>query len=87
LEFMPGQGPDELGLDGSETYDILGLSDLTPGKILKVRAVKPDGKVIELNVRARVDTPIEVEYVKHGGILHYMLRKLAEEAKERRKAS
>jgi len=87
LEFMSGQGPDELGLDGSETYDILGLSDLTPGKTLKVRAVKPDGKVIEFNVKARVDTPIEVEYVKHGGILHYMLRKLAEEAKERQKAS
>ena len=80
LEFMPGEGPDELGLDGSETYDIIGLSDLTPGKILTVRATKPDGRVIEFKVKARVDTPIEVEYIKHGGILHYVLRKLAKES-------
>ena len=83
LEFMPGQGPDELGLDGSEVYDIEGIADLTPGKVLKVRATKPDGRVIEFNVKARVDTPIEVEYIKHGGIMHYMLRQLIKEAKER----
>jgi len=83
IEFTSGEGPDELGLDGSETYDIIGLSDLTPGKILTIRATKPDGRVIEFKAKARVDTPIEVEYIRHGGILHYMLRKLAEEAKEK----
>ncbi len=80
LEFMPGEGPDELGLNGSEVYDIIGIKDLTPGKVVTVRATKPDGKVIEFKAKARVDTPIEVEYIKHGGILHYMLRKLAKES-------
>ncbi|MEB3816463.1 MAG: aconitate hydratase AcnA [Desulfurococcales archaeon] len=77
LEFMPGENAKTLGLDGSEVYDILGISEgLYPGKILTVRAKKSDGRVIEFKVKARLDTPIEVEYYKHGGILRYVLRKL-----------
>jgi len=75
LEFMPGENAEKLGLDGSEEYEILGISEgLYPGKILTVRAKKEDGRVIEFKVKARLDTPIEVEYYKHGGILQYVLR-------------
>ncbi len=81
LEFMPNEGPDELGLDGSEVYDIIGIEDgLEPKKIITVKA-KKDGKVTEFKVRVRLDTPIEVEYYKHGGILQYVLRKLNKEDK------
>ncbi len=77
LEFMPGENAEKLGLDGSEVYDILGISEgLYPGKILTVRARKSDGRVIEFKVKARLDTPIEVEYYRHGGILQYVLRKM-----------
>ncbi|MEB3779754.1 MAG: aconitate hydratase AcnA [Desulfurococcales archaeon] len=80
LEFMPGENAEKLGLDGSEVYDIIGIEDgLEPGKILTVRAVKPDGRVVEFKVKARLDTPIEVEYYKHGGILQYVLRKMIRE--------
>lgn len=77
LQFMPGENAKTLGLDGSEEYEIIGIEEgLYPGKILTVRAKKPDGRVIEFKVKARLDTPIEVEYYRHGGILRYVLRKL-----------
>ncbi len=80
LEFMPGENAEKLGLDGSEEYDLIGISEgLYPGKILTVRAKKKDGRVIEFKVKARLDTPIEVEYYKHGGILQYVLRKIIKE--------
>ena len=80
LEFMPGENAKKLGLDGSEVYDILGIEEgLYPGKILTVRATKSDGRVIEFKVKARLDTPIEVEYYRHGGILQYVLRKILKE--------
>ncbi|MCE4625243.1 MAG: aconitate hydratase AcnA [Desulfurococcales archaeon] len=85
LEFMPGENAEKLGLDGSEEYDIIGISEgLYPGKILTVRARKKDGRVIEFKVKARLDTPIEVEYYKHGGILQYVLRRIIREAKARK---
>jgi len=77
LQFMPGENAKTLGLDGSEEYDIIGIEEgLYPGKILTVRAKKSDGKVIEFKVKTRLDTPIEVEYYRHGGILRYVLRKM-----------
>ncbi len=77
LQFMPGENKETLGLDGKEVYHIKGIKDgLTPRKNLEVTAVKPDGKEIKFNVIARVDTPIEVEYYKHGGILNYVLRQM-----------
>jgi len=75
LEFLPGEGHESLGLTGEETLAVEGLADLEPRKRLTVRA---DDKTFE--VVARVDTPQEVEYYQHGGILRYVLRKRAAEA-------
>jgi aconitate hydratase len=80
LQFMDGQGRESLGLDGSEVFDIWGISGgLTPGKTLDVVARHPGGAVIEFQVQARVDTGVEVEYIRHGGILPMVLRRLAAE--------
>ena len=77
LEFMEGENAEKLGLDGSEEYDIIGIEEgLHPGKILTVRARKPDGRIVEFKVKTRLDTPVEVEYYKHGGIMKYVLRKI-----------
>ncbi len=76
LQFMEGESYSKLGLDGSEIYDILGIEEgLYPRKKLKVVARKDDGRTIEFNVVARLDSDVEVEYYKHGGILLYVLRK------------
>lgn len=75
LVFMEDENQDTLGLDGKETYDISGISsDLTPGKIVDVTATKPDGKVIHFKAKLRLDSGVDVEYYKHGGILNYVLR-------------
>ena len=83
LQFMPGENAKSLGLDGSEVFDIIGIREgLYPGKILKVIARKENGDVIEFNVKARLDTPIEVEYYIHGGILRYVARKMISKARK-----
>ena len=79
LVFKNGDSWQGLGLDGSETYTISGIENITPRKTLKVRAVKPDGREIDFEVIARLDTDIDVEYFKHGGILPYVLRKILSE--------
>ncbi len=77
LQFVGGEDAASLGLSGREVFDIDGIADgLTPGKLLNVRAKTEAGKTIELKVRARVDTPNEVDYYVHGGILQYVLRQL-----------
>jgi aconitate hydratase len=76
LVFKDGQSWQGLGLDGSETFSIFGVESLTPRRTLPVRAVKPDGREIAFEVTARVDTDIEVDYISHGGILPYVLRKI-----------
>jgi len=77
LEVGGGQGAASLGLTGKETYDVRGLaSGLKPGKRVSVRATAPDGTVIEFQAVARVDTPDDVEYYRHGGLLPYVLRGL-----------
>jgi aconitate hydratase len=76
LVFKDGQSWQSLGLDGSESFTISGIEDLTPRRTLPVRAVKPDGREIAFEVTARVDTDIEVDYFAHGGILPYVLRKI-----------
>jgi len=74
LEYEEGQGWQELGLDGTETIDILGLdSGLTPKKKLTINAHKNDGSKVEFSVTARIDADIEIEYFKHGGILQYLV--------------
>jgi len=79
LVFKKGDSWQSLGLDGSETYTITGIEDITPRKTLSVSAVKPDGRKIDFEVIARLDTDIDVEYFTHGGILPYVLRKILSE--------
>ena len=75
MVFLEGENQDTLGLDGTETYDINGIdSDLTPGKIVDVVATKPDGSKVEFKSKLRLDSGVDVEYYKHGGILNYVLR-------------
>ncbi|HEY8490154.1 MAG TPA: aconitate hydratase AcnA [Dehalococcoidia bacterium] len=77
LQFEAGQSAASLGLTGEEEYEVLGVAEgLTPGKRLAVRARAADGTTREFTVVARVDTPVEVEYYRHGGILQYVLRQL-----------
>ena len=77
LEFPAGQSAKSLGLTGHETFDVEGLaSDLKPGKRVTVRATAPGGKATEFQAVARVDTPDDVEYYRHGGLLPYVLRGL-----------
>ncbi len=74
LEFETNQGWQELGLNGTEKFDIVGLSEgLTPKKKLKVIARKSDGSTLEFSVTVRLDAAIEIEYYKRGGILQYLV--------------
>jgi len=80
LVFMEGETQDSLGLKGDETYDIGGISEnLTPGKIVDITAAKPDGSVISFQAKLRLDSGVDVEYYKHGGILNYVLRNFLKE--------
>jgi aconitate hydratase len=77
LKFVEGQNVEALGLTGEEVIDIEGLSDtMTPKAIVQARATKPDGSVIEFNVIALMNTEVEVNYYRNGGILHTVLRNL-----------
>jgi aconitate hydratase len=77
LLFYQGTDRRTLGLDGSETVDIVGLEEgLKPRMRLTCRFTKSDGSVQEVPVLCRVDTLDEVDYFLHGGILHYVLRTL-----------
>lgn len=77
LQFKLGENCATLGLTGFETFDILGINDdMQPGQTLRVRAAAPNGTVTEFSVDSRVDTPVEVEYYRQGGILHSVLRSL-----------
>jgi aconitate hydratase len=75
LEFLPGETRTTLGLTGQETLDIEGIADgLTPRKRVRVQARAADGSVREFEAVARVDTPDDVAYYRHGGLLPYVLR-------------
>ncbi|MGC8583619.1 MAG: aconitate hydratase AcnA [Thermoproteus sp.] len=76
IQLPQGVTVDSLKLDGSETIDVMGLDDLAPGKEVVVRIHRKDGRVDEIKARAAVYTWAEVEYIKHGGILPYVLKKL-----------
>jgi len=76
LQFMDGESAASLGLTGTESYDISGLGDGS-AKEVTVTATAADGSSKTFPVKVRIDTPNEVEYYQHGGILHYVLRKLA----------
>jgi aconitate hydratase len=77
LEFLPGETPKSLGLTGQETFDMEGLAEtFEPRKKIKVKARTESGKEISFTAIARVDTPFEVAYYQHGGILQYVLRQM-----------
>jgi len=82
LQFAPGENVESLGLTGEEVYDFPGLTALLKdrfanGRSLRVKATASDGKVKEFDTVVRIDTPQEIEYYEHGGILQYVLRQLA----------
>lgn len=78
LEFMPGESAGTLGLRGDETFTFAGVTeDLQPRQKLEVTATAPKGTTTAFTVRVRLDTPVEIEYFRNGGILQTVLRKLA----------
>jgi aconitate hydratase len=74
LQFMDGEGQESLGLDGTETFDISGVDGITAGKVLEVKATRPDGSSVDFKALARLDSSVDVEYYKNESILHYVLR-------------
>jgi aconitate hydratase len=79
LQFLPGENVSTLGLTGEESFDIPGLSEsLTPRSQVEVVVTKPDGTKKIFNAMVRIDTPVEIDYYRNGGILPTVLRKLAE---------
>jgi aconitate hydratase len=78
LEFQPGENRESLGLTGHESFDVEGVAALTPRKAATVHAKCKDGTLKTFQARIRIDTPEEVSYYKHGGILQYVLRQMLE---------
>ena len=77
LQFPDGENRDSLGLTGFETFDVSGIaSGLAPGKLIDVSARRDDGSEVSFKAIARIDTPIEVEYYRHRGVLQYVLRQI-----------
>jgi aconitate hydratase A / 2-methylisocitrate dehydratase len=76
LEFKADENRESLGLTGQEVFHIEGVAGLAPGKSIIVKAKSPDGKEKQFTAKARVDTPEEVSYYHHGGILQYVLRQM-----------
>ena len=77
LQFAEGTSAQTLELDGSETYSLTGLSDaIQPGQTVTLEIAREDGKRESVPVKLRIDTPIEIDYYRHGGILPFVLREL-----------
>ncbi len=79
LQFPAGQNADSLGLDGTETFDVAGVTELNNGTTpatVKVTATRTDGTKVEFDAVVRIDTPGEADYYRNGGILQYVLRSL-----------
>lgn len=87
LCFEEGQNAKSLGLTGEEVFDIhLNFSKeglVEPRCTVKVTATKADGKAVEFNTKCRIDTPVESEYYRNGGVLHTVLRRLLNESKKK----
>ncbi|WP_313420211.1 aconitate hydratase AcnA, partial [Brevibacterium casei] len=80
LQFPVGESAESLGLDGTETFSISGVTELNEGttpKTVKVTATKDDGTTVDFDAVVRIDTPGEADYYRNGGILQYVLRQLA----------
>jgi aconitate hydratase len=77
LAFVDGQSAESLGLRGDEVFDIEGLGDrMVPKSMVTVKATRPDGSVLQFEARALLNTEVEVNYFRNGGILHTVLRNL-----------
>ncbi|MEO7931831.1 MAG: aconitate hydratase [Chthoniobacterales bacterium] len=77
LQFIEGTNAQTLGLTGGEIYDVIGLNDqIVPLQMLSLGITYADGRKVEVPVKLRIDTPIEVDYYRHGGILPFVLRQL-----------
>jgi aconitate hydratase len=78
LQFKEGTSAQTLKLEGTETFDVLGLGPgLKPQQELSLQVTRTTGQVEKVPVKCRIDTPVEIEYYRHGGILPYVLRQLA----------
>ena len=77
LQFKDGESWQTLGLDGTETIDIEGVTEIAPRAMVTVKITRADGSVVNVETRCRIDTANELDYYKNGGILHYVLRSLA----------
>ena len=77
LCFKEGQNADQLGLTGEETFEVHVDDAVKPRQDIEVTATKPDGTNVQFKTTCRIDTPVEVDYYRNGGILHTVLRKLA----------
>jgi aconitate hydratase len=84
LQFADGESHDTLGLDGSEVFNIHIDDDLKPRQTVQVEAKKADGTVVKFDTVCRIDTPVEIDYFRNGGILHKVLRDYVEEDKKQR---
>ncbi|HKH39528.1 MAG TPA: aconitate hydratase [Rubrobacter sp.] len=79
LQYAEGESAESLDLSGRESFDISGLAGLEPGTQLTVKVTGDEGEAKEFEVKARVDSPVEVEYLRNGGILQTVLRQMLEE--------
>ncbi|MBA3762680.1 MAG: aconitate hydratase, partial [Chthoniobacterales bacterium] len=84
LQFGEGTSAQTLGFDGSETYSITGLSEqIQPGQMATLEIARKDGAKQSVPVKLRIDTAIEIDYYRHGGILPFVLRELVSRGKAR----
>ena len=77
LEFTQGDNRKSLSLSGDEIVSIHGLEEITPLEDVDCEILYPDGNIKIIKLKCRIDTAIEIEYIEHGGVLHYVLRNLA----------
>jgi aconitate hydratase len=77
LQFKDGETRQSLGLTGDDTFTIKGVANLQPRQDVEVEVTRPTASTFSFTALCRIDTANEVEYFKNGGILHYVLRKLA----------
>ena len=82
LVFEEGQSAESLGLTGEESFDVFLPETVGPGQDVKVTATKTDGSTVEFTTKSRLDTPVEIEYYRNGGILQTVIRKKLNEAKQ-----
>jgi len=80
FEFTDGDSRSSLGLTGEETVGITGLDTIKPGEVVPCTIKMADGTEKTIQIKCRIDTAIEIEYIEHGGVLHYVLRNLAKAA-------